>query len=130
MVETAPPPTSVPRARRSGALVVLGALVVGLLVGLVAGPHGPRATGTGGDPELAADLERAVGDPRGFGAVTAARVRDGNVSVATLGDEGPVPGPDAAYEPGSIVKVFTGMLLADGVERGELALRECLRRSC
>ncbi|MBP2370761.1 serine hydrolase domain-containing protein [Pseudonocardia parietis] len=120
------PPATPAGARRRGVLLVSAALVGGLLLGLAVGPHEPRADEPSGDPELAADLERAFGDPRGFGAVTAARVRDGAVAVAGLGDTGVVPGPDTRYEPGSIVKTFTGMLLADGIERGELRLTDRL----
>lgn len=122
----ATPPATPAGARRRGVLLVSAALVGGLLLGLAIGPHGPRADEPSGDPELAADLERAFGDPRGFGAVTAARVRDGSVAVAGLGGTGVVPGPDTRYEPGSIVKTFTGMMLADGVERGELRLTDRL----
>ncbi|SDE27439.1 serine hydrolase domain-containing protein [Auraticoccus monumenti] len=106
----------------------LVAAAVGLLVGLVVGPHTPRATATSGDEALAADTVAALGDPRGFGAVTAVRVRDGQVSVAGVGEERMGPGPDARYELGSITKVLTGMLLADAVERGEAGLDDPLQR--
>lgn len=63
---------ALPRRRRWWLVPVLAALV-GLLMGLVAGPHTPRATRTSGDAALAADTVAALGDARGFGAVTAVR---------------------------------------------------------
>ena len=40
--------------------------------------------------------------------------------------DGAAPNPQTPYELGSITKTFTGMLLADGIERGELRLDEPL----
>lgn len=125
------PPTPTDRAvghRRRWWLVPLAAAVLGLLAGLVVGPHTPRATRTSGDAVLAADTVAALGDARGFGTVTAVRVRDGGVSVAGVGEEAITPGPETRYELGSITKVFTGMLLADAVERGEVGLGDPLQR--
>jgi CubicO group peptidase (beta-lactamase class C family) len=48
----------------------------------------------------------------------AARLRDGEVEVAAAG---PVE-PDAVFELGSITKAVTGLLLADALVRGEVAL--------
>ncbi len=45
----------------------------------------------------------------------------------TVKDSGTVPGQDTEYEIGSISKVFTGVLLADMVERGLVKLDEPLR---
>ncbi|MEV1295645.1 serine hydrolase domain-containing protein [Pseudonocardia sp. NPDC049635] len=126
MVQHATPArgTRTARSRGVAGVLVVTAVLAGLLLGGLVGPHGPRAAPPAGDPGPAADLAAAFGDPRGFGAVTAARVQDGVTTVATLGSAGVTPGPRARYEPGSIVKTFTAMLVADGVERGELRLTD------
>ena len=72
----------------------------------------------------------AIGDWRG--AVSIGLWRDGKASFAGLRDGAVVPaedvgGPNAAlFEIGSISKVFTGVLLAQAVERGELRLDDTL----
>ena len=72
----------------------------------------------------------AIGDWRG--AVSIGLWRDGKASFAGLRDGAVVPaedvgGPNAAlFEIGSISKVFTGVLLAQAVEGGELRLDDTL----
>nr|WP_269778802.1 serine hydrolase domain-containing protein [Microlunatus antarcticus] len=81
---------------------------------------GPATTG---DPALAADVRASFTSERGFTSLSAARVRDGQVTFAGLGEvDGAPPAPDTPYELGSITKTFTAALLADAVTRGEVRL--------
>jgi CubicO group peptidase (beta-lactamase class C family) len=71
-------------------------------------------------------LDAARHAPKPPAGIVIARLRDGNVEVASAG---PVAADDV-FELGSITKVATGLLLADAVVRGEVALDttldECL----
>ena len=84
-----------------------------------------------GDPGLIRAVEAAVAGMRGLGGLAVARV-DRSVAgsrtrFAALGcSGGRVPTPHSRYELGSITKTWTGMLLADAVERGELFLADPL----
>jgi CubicO group peptidase (beta-lactamase class C family) len=91
-------------------------------------------------PVPAADVQSmarlVLGDEPG--SVAVAVWRDGQMSQATLrrgaaDGAGPAAalaadGPQTLFEIGSISKVFTGLLLAQAVERGELALDDNLGR--
>jgi CubicO group peptidase (beta-lactamase class C family) len=91
-----------------------------------------QSLGIGSDP---ADLARAAlgADP---GSASVAVWRAGGLRAATAHNEAPLGGlpiapaaadaPPPLYEIGSISKVFTGLLLAQAVERGELALGDTL----
>lgn len=105
-------------------LLVVVALLVGTSVGLLAGLRGPAlGDRASGDPALAADVRAALTTDRGLTSISAARVRDGRVTFAGLGEvDGTAPSPDTPYELGSITKTFTAALLADAVERGEVGL--------
>lgn len=125
MPATASRPT---RTGRKPALALLAAALIGALVGWWAGPD-PRLGGSvDGDPGLAADVRDLAGEGRGLTALSVARLTDGAVAFAGSGDAGAgrTPTPDTPFELGSVTKVFTGMLLADGVERGEVALDDTL----
>ncbi|WP_375423459.1 serine hydrolase domain-containing protein [uncultured Friedmanniella sp.] len=106
------------------ALVLMAGLVLGSLVSLTVGPRSPHlATVVTGDAQLAADFRATLASDAGYGQVSVARIRDGQVSYAGLGSEGlEPPTPQTPFELGSITKTFTGLLLADAVERGELRL--------
>lgn len=117
-----------PVAPRLLVLVVIAGLVLGALAWLAAGPRvalGPQRTG---DPTLIRDAEAALGDGAGISSVSLARVADGRTTYAGLGDAGggQAPTADSVYELGSITKTFTGMLLADAVDRGEMRLDDPL----
>ena len=89
----------------------------------------PPVTLTSTPLELA---RAAIGDRRG--AVSIGLWRDGKASFAGLRDGAIVPAEEvgganaALFEIGSISKVFTGVLLAQAVERGELSLDDTLGR--
>jgi CubicO group peptidase (beta-lactamase class C family) len=106
-------------------LLVLVAAILGAGVILVAGPHSPRLSSTTtGDQQLAADIRASLTTDRGYQSLSAARLQDGKVTYAGLGDagQGRPPTPQTPFELGSITKTFTGLLLADGIDRGELRL--------
>ena len=113
-------------ARRRWLLAAVG-LLVGTSLGLLAGFRGPAlGTAVAGDPGLADEVRSALTTDRGLPSVSAARVQDGGVAFAGLGDAGGgrPPGPDTPYELGSINKTFTAALLADAVTRGEVRLAD------
>ena len=106
-------------------LAVVTALV-GAIFALRVAPRAELGPQRSGDEQLIADVEAFVGDnPRGLQSLSVARVGDGAPVYAGLGDAGNgAPTPETVYELGSITKVFTGMLLADAVDRGEMQLDE------
>jgi D-alanyl-D-alanine-carboxypeptidase/D-alanyl-D-alanine-endopeptidase len=84
-------------------------------------------------PDLAQELRRLAGpliEARAVVGLVAAVERDGRRHVAGFGEtrkgSGRAPDAKTAYEIGSITKTFTGLLLADAVGRGELALEDTL----
>lgn len=103
--------------------------VVGLLVGLLALLLVPNpALDTerrSGDPALAERVAHLAGSGRAIPSLSAVELRAGQLHHAGLGEwAGPdgTPSPERVYELGSVTKAFTGMLLADAVERGEVTL--------
>lgn len=119
------------RFRRPGfivALSVITALVLGAVIAVALGPRATLGSERAGDPTLIRDVEATVGTGRGLQSLSVARIQDGTTSFAGLGaletvdgeGEGGAPGPHTPYELGSITKTWTGMLLADAVERGEM----------
>lgn len=127
--------------RRTLAFVLAVAVAVGAALAVFVGPNprlGHGAERQTGDPALIAQVESLVGDGRGLSALSAARVEageapEGTARYAGFGDvggdpraAGDPPTSDTPFELGSITKVFTGMLLADAVERGEAALTDPL----
>ncbi|MDN5571007.1 MAG: beta-lactamase family protein [Propionibacteriaceae bacterium] len=109
-------------------LTLAACALVGALVALLAGPNPRLGDRAEGDPTLIADVGAMTGEGRGFSSLAVARVTGDDFTFAGFGYavDGSVPGPDTPYELGSITKAFTGHLLADGVERGELALDDTL----
>ncbi len=130
---TAPAPgTAAPRdsaaARRRWVVAAVAAALIGAGLTLVGGPHSPDLDTRTGDPVLAADLTGVLRDDRGLESVSAARVVQGETVFAGLGGaQSPAPTPDTPFELGSITKTMTGLLLADGITHGELALDATLQ---
>ncbi|MGR0218985.1 serine hydrolase domain-containing protein [Agromyces sp. ZXT2-6] len=92
------------------------AALAGCTPGAVAGSPGPAASpNAGSDEELLRAIRPTFTDPDDRAAV--AVVEGDDVRVAFVGAD-----DDTAFEIGSVTKTFTGLLLADAVERGEVAL--------
>jgi CubicO group peptidase (beta-lactamase class C family) len=75
--------------------------------------------------DLTAIIEKRVEAERGMAMVLGVMEADGSTKVVYYGDAGEGARPLAAksvFEIGSITKVFTGILLAEAVTRGEVAL--------
>lgn len=126
------------RSRRISAVLASGAAVVlAVIVALAVGPQ-PMHVGaqTGGDGVLAGRV-RAVLDADGSAASTAGYrgiavgvVDHGTSTWAGLGNRGDgfAPTNTTSFEIGSITKLFTGLLLADAVDRKEVRLVDQLDR--
>ncbi|HLL63591.1 MAG TPA: serine hydrolase domain-containing protein [Propionibacteriaceae bacterium] len=128
--ETQPAGTGFWRAHRRILLVMglIGGLLIGTLLGLTVGPNTPTLGGDStGDPALVADVRSVLVNNRGLDTLSVGRIRDGKVTFAGLGTtgDGP-PSPRTPYELGSVTKTFTGLLLADAVQRGEMAVEDPL----
>lgn len=132
-------PTHPARRQRSPAapgrvwLVALGiGVVVAVLAGLFAPARSTPATGVAGDASLASDVERVLGDRlvevQGLSVARFDLDDPDSVEWAAAGtSDGAAPvGPNTPFETGSVMKVITGMLLADMVERGETSLDRTL----
>lgn len=90
--------------------------------------HGPG--GLAGDDEIGSLLDTRIGvQGRGTGAAVGV-VRSGRLSVVSRGvirlDHDQPPSSDSIFQIASLTKVFTGLLLADAVVRGELGLDDPL----
>ena len=114
-------------------LVALGVgVVVAVLAALFAPARSTPATGVAGDASLASDVEQVLGDRmvevQGLSVARFDLDDPDSVEWAAAGtSDGTTPvGPDTPFETGSVMKVITGMLLADMVERGETSLDRTL----
>lgn len=118
---------------RSRALPALVALVAAAVLTMVAGPQ-PAALGyvSRGDAALVAEVRSLVGgtDAReagvaaGFRSLAVGLVDGERTTYAFVGDRGDGRAPDTSttFEVASVTKTFTALLLADAVQRGEVAL--------
>ena len=87
----------------------------------VAAQHFPSAE------ELEAMVKQRVDAGRGMAMVLGVIEADGSTKIVHYGDAGEgarALDTRSVFEIGSITKVFTGVLLADAVERGEVALED------
>ena len=122
------------KTNRLVAIVV--AILAAALAALFFAPGAPALgdpdgdTGDTGDAELARRVRDLVPDDDGFRGLAVATVEDGRVRFAGLGDAGdgrPVTA-DTPFENGSVTKVYTAMLFADMVARGEVRADRHARR--
>jgi CubicO group peptidase (beta-lactamase class C family) len=109
---------------------LIGGLLIGTLLGLTVGPKTPTLGDTStGDPALVADVRAVLVNDRGLDTLSVGRIRGGQATFAGLGPaDGRPPSPQTRYELGSITKTFTGLLLADAVQRGEMAVEDPLSK--
>ena len=130
--ETRPAPSGFWRQHRRILLVMglIGGLLVGTLLGLTVGPNTPTlGEDSTGDPALVADVRAVLVNDRGLDTLSVGRIRNGQVTFAGLGSAGDgSPNLRTPYELGSITTTFTGLLLADAVQRGEMALEDPLSK--
>lgn len=102
---------------RSTAVLLLGLV----LPAAASAQHFPSAD------SLRAMIRQRVEDDRGMAIVLGVMEADGSTTIVHYGDAGdgarPL-GPRSVFELGSITKAFTGILLAEAVARGEVALED------
>ncbi|WFE27378.1 serine hydrolase [Solwaraspora sp. WMMD791] len=116
-----------PVRTRAVVVATVVAVVGGLLATLIAPWPARLGDADTGDAALAAEVRAVIDDPAGLRGLAVARVADGQVRTAGLGDRTPGlagrPGepvtPDTPFEIGSIGKTLTGMLLADQIADGQ-----------
>lgn len=92
-----------------------------LIPGAAAAQHFPS------DVDLTGLIRSRVEEGRAVGIVLGVMEADGTARIVWYGDAGPNARPLGArsvFEIGSITKVFTGILLADMVARGEVSLSD------
>jgi D-alanyl-D-alanine-carboxypeptidase/D-alanyl-D-alanine-endopeptidase len=117
-----------PRSSSSEFAMSMSSRLVLTLFALVACLPAPAAAKQfPADAEVKSMLEDRIASGRGVGIVVGLLDADGGTRVVFAGSagEGAQPlGPRTVFEIGSITKVFTGTLLADMVERGEVSLSD------
>ncbi len=77
------------------------------------------------DSEIEAILEERVSEGRAVGIVVGVMEADGSTRIVWAGEAGPGArplGPQSVFEIGSITKAFTGVLLAEMAQRGEVRI--------
>ena len=117
------------RARRPRAAALVSVLVIaGLLAALVAPLSLRGGPATSGDLDLAARVRAAVEDDRGYQALHVSEITQTSVRHTGVGSIDPggaeALGAATPIELGSITKTFNGLLLADAITRGEVAVTD------
>ena len=110
---------------RSIGFLVRGALISGAVS--LASVTPSRAQHFPPDSAVEAILRSRIEEGRGVGFVVGMVEADGSRRVVSYGDPGPgarALAAESVFEIGSITKAFTGILLADMVGRGEVALED------
>jgi CubicO group peptidase (beta-lactamase class C family) len=105
------------------------AIVAAVLAALLFAPGAPALGGAHtGDAELAARTRAVIDDADGLRGLAVAWVENGRVRRAGLGDaaDGRPVDADTAFEPGSVTKTWTAMLLADMIMAGEVRATDTL----
>jgi serine-type D-Ala-D-Ala carboxypeptidase/endopeptidase len=115
------------RTRRYCACVITTALWAGMAGAAVHGAGEQQATART-DAEIRQVLvERIATLPKGAGIVVGLITPEGRRIIAAGGEGAPRPlDGDTVFEIGSVTKVFTSLLFADAVGRGEVALDDPL----
>ena len=100
------------------------------LVGFSVALSGPAVAGAqhfASDEDLTELIRSRVEESRAVGIVLGVLEADGSTRIVSYGDAGAnarALGVRSVFEIGSITKVFTGILLADMVTRGEVSLSD------
>ncbi|TFD83934.1 class A beta-lactamase-related serine hydrolase [Cryobacterium lactosi] len=102
-------------------LIAVGAALAVIVAGVLAAPRPPTlSTSATGDPGLAQSLADKAGiEPGARDTLVTAVIDAEGVAYAGLGAD-----ETTEFEIGSITKTFTALLLAQAVERGEVALTD------
>ncbi len=120
------------------AKAVASSALAGLVAIILAGWVGPQPMHLGfqanGDSDLAARVRTSLGadgsheSTAGYRAIAVATVMGSQTRWAGLGNrgDGQAPTNTTAFELGSITKLFTGLMLADAVDRAEVKLEDTL----
>ena len=120
---------------KAGAMLLNLTKLAAVVLSMVVVPALAQPLGFSADPadiaKLAIGKERgtvAVGTWQGGQARLALVQQAGETSTAMVASVLPATGPQPMFEIGSVSKVFTGLLLAQAVEKGDLALDDNLAK--
>ena len=108
---------------------MIGGLIFGTLLGLTVGPKTPTLGEEGtGDPALVADVRAVLVNDRGYDTLSVGRVRGGQVAFAGLARRRRTAHPQPRTSWARSPRPSPGMLLADAVQRGEMAVEDQLSK--